>query len=83
MGGVVLVTALIGLAVGRAARGLARLAAIMLVLSAAGTAIGLSIGFGYGALPAEQSTPLYLFFAFLVHSCYGWIQFPILARMGP
>lgn len=82
MGGLVLVTALIGLAVGRAARGLARLAAITLILSAFGTVASLYLGSRCGAIPPAQSAPLYLVFAFLIHSGYGWIQLPILSRMG-
>lgn len=82
MGGLVLVAGLIGLAVGRAARGLARLAAIMLILSALGTVAGLYLGSRCGAIPPEQSTFLYLVLAFLIQSGYGWLQFPILTRMG-
>ncbi|MEK7731537.1 MAG: hypothetical protein AAB363_06740 [Planctomycetota bacterium] len=82
MGGLVLVTALIGLALGRAARGLARLAAITLILSAVGTVAGLYLGSQCGAIPPAQSAPLYLALAFLIHSGYGWIQLPILARLG-
>ena len=82
MGGLVLWTAAVGLAFGRAARGLSRLAAITLILSAVGTVIGLYLGSRCGAIPPEQSTPLYLALAFLIHSLYGWIQLPILSRMG-
>jgi hypothetical protein len=82
MGGLVLVTALIGLAVGRAARRLASLAAITLILSAVGTVAGLYLGSRCGAIPPAQSAPLYLALAFLIHSGYGWIQLPILARLG-
>ena len=82
MGGLVLWTAAVGLAFGRAARGLARFAAVTLILSAVGTVVGLYLGSQCGAIPTEQSTPLYLALAFLVHSLYGWIQFPILSRMG-
>lgn len=82
MGGLVLVTGLVGLAVGRAARGLARLSAITLILSAFGTVTGLYLGSRCGAIPPAQSTPLYLALAFFIHSGYGWIQLPILSRMG-
>lgn len=82
MGGLVMLAALIGLAVGRAARGLARLAAITLILSAVGTVVALYLGSRCGAIPPEQATPLYLALAFLVHSGYGWVQFPILSRLG-
>jgi len=82
MGGLGALSALIGLAVGRAARGLARLAAITLILSAVGTVVGLYLGSQCGAIPPAQSAPLYLALAFLIHSGYGWIQLPILSRMG-
>ncbi len=82
MGGLALWMASIGLALGRAARGLARLAAITLILSAVGTVVGLYLGSQCGAIPPEQSTSLYLAVAFLIHSIYGWIQLPILSRMG-
>ncbi|MFH1109330.1 MAG: hypothetical protein V1790_09070 [Planctomycetota bacterium] len=82
MGGLALWMASIGLALGRAARGLARLAAITLIFSAAGTVVALYLGSQCGAIPPEQSTPLYLALAFLIHSIYGWIQLPILSRLG-
>lgn len=82
MGGLGALSALIGLAVGRAARGLARLAATTLILSAVGTVAGLYLGSRCGAIPPAQATPLYLALAFLIHSGYGWIQLPILSRMG-
>jgi len=82
MGGLVLWTASIGLALGRAGRGLARLAAITLILSAVGTVVALYLGSLCGAIPPEQSTPLYLALAFLIHSIYGWIQLPTLSRIG-
>lgn len=82
MCGLVLVTALIGLAVGRAARGLARLAAITLILSAVGTVVGLFLGSRCGAIPPEHSGLLFLVLAFLIHSGYGWIQLPILSRLS-
>jgi hypothetical protein len=82
MGGLGALSALIGLAVGRAVRGLARLAAIALILSAVGTVAGLYLGSRCGAIPPAQSTPLYLALAFFIHSGYGWIQLPILSRLS-
>jgi len=82
MGGLALWMASIGLALGRAARGLARLAAITLIFSALGTVVALYLGSQCGAIPPEQSTPLYLALAFLIHSIYGWGQLPILSRLG-
>jgi hypothetical protein len=82
MGGLGALSALIGLAVGRAARGLARLAAITLILSAVGTVVGLFLGSQCGAIPPAQSTPLYLALAFFIHSGYGWIQLLILSRLS-
>ena len=82
MGGLGVLCALIGLAIGRAARGLARLAAITLILSAVGTVVGLYLGSRCGAIPPTQATPFCLILAFLVHSGYGWIQLPILFRLS-
>ncbi len=82
MGGLVLLSALIGLAVGRAARGLACLSAITLILSALGTVVALYLGSRCGAIPPERAVPLYLFLAFFIHSGYGWIQLPLLSRLG-
>jgi len=82
MGGLVLISALLGLAVGRAARGFARLAAVSLILSAFGTVASLYLGSRCGAIPPAQAAPLYLALAFFIHSGYGWIQLPILSRMG-
>jgi len=82
MGGLMLWSAFIGLAVGRAARGLARLAAITLILSAVGTVVGLYLGSRCGAIPPAQSAPLYLILAFLIHSGYGCVQLPILSRLS-
>jgi len=82
MGGLALWTASIGLALGRAARGLARFAAFTLILSAVGTVVALYLGAQCGAIPPEQSTSLYLTLAFLIHSIYGWIQLPMLSRIG-
>ena len=82
MGGLALWMASIGLALGRAARGLARLAAITLIFSALGTVVALYLGSQCGAIPPEQSTLLYLALAFLIHSIYGWGQLPILSRLG-
>ncbi len=82
MGGLVALSALIGLAVGRAARGLARLASITLILSAVGTVASLYLGSQCGAIPPAQSAPPSLALAFFIHSGYGWIQLPVLARLG-
>ncbi len=82
MGGLVLLSAFTGLAVGRAARGLSRIAAISLIVSALGTVVGLYLGNKCGAIPPEQATAIYLFLAFLIHSGYGWILLPVLSWMG-
>ena len=73
MTALVLLAALVGLAIGRGTRGLARLAAITLILSAVGTAVGLHLGGQCDAVSPEQSALLFVFLAFILHSLYGWI----------
>jgi hypothetical protein len=82
MAGLVCLSALIGLAIGRGVRGLTRLAAVTVILAAVGTAVGLYFGGQCGAISAERSTPLILLLAFIVHSLYGWILLPLSFRLA-
>lgn len=71
-----------GVMIGRGVRGLARCAAILLILSAAGSAVGLYLGAQCGALSPERSTFLTMCGVFVVHSLYGWLLLPISSRMA-
>ena len=82
MAGLVCLSALIGLAIGRGVRELTRLAAVTVILAAVGTAVGLYLGGQCGAVSAERSSPLILLLAFVVHSLYGWILLPLSFRMA-
>lgn len=80
--GFVVVTALIGLIWRNRERGLAYLAAILLILSAAGTAGGLHVAARYHAVPPEQATPQFLAIAFGVHSVWGWVLLMAASRIA-
>ena len=67
-----LLVAPVGLAIGRGSRGLARLAAITLILSALGTAVALHLGGHCDAVSPEHSALPFVFLAFILHSLYGW-----------
>jgi len=77
-----LLVVMFGLAIGRGARGLTRVAAVLLIVSAVGSVTGLYLGAQCGAISAEQSTPLFLAIVFVVHSFYGWMLLPIASRIG-
>lgn len=68
----VVLCGLLGLAIGRRVKGLTRLAAATLILSAVGTAVGLYLGGLAGAISPDYSSALFLALLFLVHSFYGW-----------
>lgn len=82
MAGLVALSTVIGMAIGRGVRGLTRLAAVTLILAGVGTAVGLYLGNQCGAVSAERSTPLAMLLAFVVHSLYGWILLPISSRLA-
>ena len=81
MGGLAILVLMIGVSFGRGARGLTRLAAIVLILSAMGTAAGLYIGHRCGAVDPAWSTPAYIGLAFGVHSLWGWILLVVSGRI--
>ena len=73
------------MAIGRGAGRLTYLAAIMLILAAAGSAMGLWIGTSYDAIkPHELPTALMpsMVLVFILHSLWGWILVPIASRIG-
>jgi hypothetical protein len=78
----VLVTAFAGMVLARGARKLSQCAAVLLILSAAGSVAGLYLGAQAGAIPTEQSTLIFLAMAFIIHSLYGWILLPVAARIA-
>ena len=73
MAGLVLVSALVGLAIGARVRGFSRMAAVMLLVSAIGSVVGLYLGNLAGAIESAQSSMLFLAFVFFVHSLWGWV----------
>ena len=73
---------LFGMTIGRGARGLQRLAAVLLIISAVGSVVGLYLGARCGAIEAEHSTPMFLAMVFAIHSLYGWILLPVASRIG-
>ncbi len=77
----VVVMAFVGLAWGRNVRGLTRLAALALIVSALVTVAGLYVGGQHDALSPERTTSTYMITAFVVHSLYGWILLPISFRI--
>ena len=81
MGGLTLLLLMIGLSIGRGARGLTLLAAIVLILSAMGTAASLYVGRKCGAIEPALSTPAYLALAFAIHSVWGWILLVVSGRV--
>jgi hypothetical protein len=77
----VLLSALIGLAIGRAPRGLSRLGAVVLIIAGVGSVVGLFLGKLCGAVEPEYSSLLFLLIVFFVHSIWGWIMFPLASRI--
>lgn len=81
----VVLIALIGLFIRRGARTLTFLAAIVLIISAAGSAVGLYIGKQYDAIKPEELPLPFLAFVtlvFVIHSLWGWILLPLASRVG-
>ena len=83
MGGLVLLAALLGLAIGRGTRGLTYLAAIMLILSAAGSAVALYLGAMCDAVGPERATLQFLALIFVIQSLWGWVLLPPASRAVP
>ncbi|UCE60609.1 MAG: hypothetical protein JSU63_02440 [Phycisphaerales bacterium] len=81
MSALVLLTALVGLAIGRGVRGLTRLAGVLLILSALGSVAGLYLGAQCGALHPEQSSYVFMAIVFIAHSAWGWILLPVATRV--
>ncbi len=85
MAALVVVFALMGLIIRRGEKRLTRLAAIILIVSAAGSALGLYIGAHYDAFESEQLfLPFVAFLAvvFVIHSFWGWVLLPLASRIS-
>lgn len=86
IGGLVLLAALLGLVFGRGIQGLTYLVAITLILSAAGSVLGLYIGAQYDAVKTQElPLPFFVFLVlvFVIHSLWGWILLPLASRIRP
>jgi hypothetical protein len=84
VGAAVLLVALIGLIRARGARGLTFVAAVLLIVSAAGSVFGLHVARQYEAFDETGlpvSFPLLLVLVFVLHSLWGWILLPLASRI--
>lgn len=81
MGGLALLAVLVGMAIGRAPKGLNRVAAAMLLVSAIGSVVALYLGHLCDAIPAEQASLGFLAVVFVIHSFYGWLLLPVASRL--
>ena len=81
MSALMLLAALAGSAIGRGARGLTRLAGVLLILSAVGSVAGLYLGSQCGAIRPGLSSLTFMGIVFVVHSAWGWILLPVAARI--
>jgi hypothetical protein len=83
-GAVVVLFALIGLIVARGARGLTCLAALLVIVAAAGSVFGLHVVRQYEAFDPTRlpiSFPWLLILVFVLHSLWGWILLPLAWRI--
>jgi len=80
--GLTLLCVILGLAFGRRPGRLTRVAGVCVVLSAVGSVASLYFGAQSGAIEPAQASIGFLTKVFAVHSAYGWLLFPIAARLG-
>jgi hypothetical protein len=73
MAGLVLLSVLIGVAIGRATRGFSRFAAIMVIVAAVGSVVGLYLGHLCGVIDPDKASIFFLVIVFVVHSLWGWV----------
>lgn len=78
--GVGVVSLLAGLAVARHGKFLSRLASIMLIVSAIGSAVVVYLWGQAGAIDPAYRGLFYVGLAFVIHSAYGWLLWPMSAR---
>ena len=81
MGGLSVVAFCIGVAIAGRVRGLGRIAAGTLLLSAIGSVVGLWLWSRLGAIPPGQATATFLAIAFVIHSGWAWALWPIASRL--
>lgn len=72
---------LLGVSIGRGVRGLAKAAALLLLLAAAGCAVGMYMFRDLGVLNPEQATTTMLALVFIGVSLWGWILWPVASRL--
>ena len=75
------VALLVGLFASGKARGFSYLAAVLMILSAGGTAWGLHVGAESEAIEPKYATTGFLAIAFGLHSLWGWILLPLSSRL--
>ena len=80
--GIILLCALLGFAIARRARGLMRLAAVTLILSAVTSVVALVLAGQCAAVEPGYAASGFLALVFVIHSAYGWILLPVAARVG-
>ncbi len=73
---------LVGLVISAKSRALSRLAAVVLLLSAIGSAAGIYLWGQCGALEGTYSSIPFILGVFFIHSLYGWLLWPLSARWG-
>lgn len=78
---IAIIAMLFGMLVGEKARRFANVAAILLILSAAGTAWGLHVAVQSSAIEPKYATVGALAVIFGLHSLWGWILLPLAARL--
>ena len=81
MGLLVLLCGAIGLRLDRRSHGLLRLGAVALILSAAGSAIGLYLWGRCDAIEPEYYTIGFIATVFAIHSLWGWVLIPLRSRL--
>ena len=81
MGLLVLLCGAIGLRLDRRSHGLLRLGAVALILSAAGSAIGLYLWGRCDAIEPEYYTIGFIATVFAIHSLWGWVLLPLRSRL--
>ena len=80
----VAILGLVGLAISSGARTLTRVAAILLILSAAGSVIGMYVGTHFEAITPDALPASLLTCAvgvFLIQSAWGWLLLPVASRI--
>lgn len=82
IGGLVVISLLVGVSIGRGVRWLTRTASIALILSAVGSAVALAVGARMDAIAPEHATPVFLIFVFVAQSAWGWVLLPIAGRIA-